>query len=150
MALGFNFERSTYTTSLMELKAKKRRLDELKLKLKKPNKIMLKDRRKVETIGRRDDRTKRQEAACEKDPGLRDLLKLKRKAAERPRIEDDQSLLLESMINIAFHGSATHEKRQSDVYRSIKTLNELTIQLNNDRFKIKRGAIYLRLLPKRS
>ncbi|KAI9556025.1 hypothetical protein GHT06_018591 [Daphnia sinensis] len=109
----------------------------------------------METYGERadksrDDRKKRQDAACEKDPGLRDLLKLKRKAYGRPRIEDDQPFLLESIINIAFHGSAAHEKRQSDVYRSVKTLDDLTKQLNNDGFKIKRGAVYLRLLPRRS
>ena len=128
----------------IELKAKKRKLDELKVRLKKKQDDAKRSKKS------RDDRKKREEAACEKDPGLRDLLKLKRKAAGRPRIEDDQPLLLESIINIAFHGSAAHEKRQSDVYRSIKTLDELTKQLNNDGFKIKRGAVYLRLLPKRS
>jgi hypothetical protein len=58
--------------------------------------------------------------------------------------------VLESIINIDFHGSAAHKKRQLNMYRSIKKLDELTKQLNNNGFKIKRGAVYLRLLPRRS
>ena len=43
------------------------------------------------------------------------------------------------------------KKRQSDVYRSIKTLDdELTKQLNNDGFNIHRGEAYLCLIPKLS
>eukprot|EP00731_Ephydatia_muelleri_P001579 Em0001g1579a len=56
----------------------------------------------------------------------------------------------EAQKNGTFYGSAAHEKRQSDVYRSIKTLDELTKQLNDDGFNIHRGGVYLRLIPKRS
>ena len=44
------------------------------------------------------------------------------------------------------YGSASHEARQSDIYRSVKTLDQLTAQLNEDGFQISD----LRLLPKRS
>lgn len=47
----------------------------------------------------------------------------------RPRIEEDQPMLLKTSIDIAMYGSASHEKRQNTVYRSIKTLNELTEKL---------------------
>ena len=65
-------------------------------------------------------------------------------------MEVDQPLLLQAILDIAFYGSAAHEKRQSDVYRSIKTLDELTKQLNDDGFNIHRGGVYLHLIPKRS
>ncbi|EFX72403.1 hypothetical protein DAPPUDRAFT_110834 [Daphnia pulex] len=47
-------------------------------------------------------------------------------------------------------GSAAHEKRRSEVYRSIVTLDELTEKLKKDSFKISRSGVYLRLLPWRS
>ena len=57
---------------------------------------------------------------------------------------------MQAILDIAFYGSAAHEKRQSDVYRSIKTLDELTKQLNEDGFNIHRSGVYLRLIPKHS
>ena len=97
----------------------------------------------------RDDRKKRLAAACAKNPELKSTLKIRNEAG-RPWLEDDQPLLLQAILDIAFYGSAAHEKRQSDVYRSIKTLDELTKQLNYDGFNIHRGGVYLRLIPKRS
>ena len=46
--------------------------------------------------------------------------------------------------------SVSHQRRQSDVYRSIKTLAQLTERLKMDGFIISRSGLYLRLLPKRS
>ena len=97
----------------------------------------------------RDDRKKRLAAACTKNPKLKSTLKIRNEAG-RPRLEDDQPLLLQAILDIAFYGSAAHEKRQSDVYRSIKTLDELTKQVNDDGLNIYRGGVYLRLIPKRS
>lgn len=54
------------------------------------------------------------------------------------------------MIKIAIHGSAAHDKRREDVYRSVKSLDELAEALKDDGFKISRSATYLRLLPRRS
>ena len=70
-----------------------------------------------------------------KNPELKPTLKIRNEAG-RPRLEDDQPLFLQAILEIAFNGSAAHEKRQSDVYRSIKTLDELTKQLNDDGFNI--------------
>ena len=53
-------------------------------------------------------------------------------------------------MDIAIYGSASHERRQSDVYRSIKTLAQLTERLKMDGFIISRSGLYLCLLPKRS
>ena len=82
----------------------------------------------------RDDRKKKLAAACAKNPELKST-PIIRNEAGRPRLEDDQPPLLQAVLDIAFNGSAAHEKRQSDVYRSIKTLDELTKQLNDDGFK---------------
>lgn len=48
------------------------------------------------------------------------------------------------------YGPAAHEKSQSDLYRSVKTLDELTDELKKDGFEISSSGVYLRLLPKRS
>ena len=67
-----------------------------------------------------------------------------------PRVDDDQPMLLKSIVYIAMYGSASHEKNKFDIYRTIKTLDELTTQPNKNGFTIKRSRIYLRLMPKRS
>lgn len=66
----------------------------------------------------------------------------------RPTLEVDQPELLKAIVDIALHGSAAHEKRRSDVYRSIRTLDELVEELKKD-FAVSRSAVYTRLLPKR-
>lgn len=48
------------------------------------------------------------------------------------------------------HGSASHEKRREDVYRSVRTLTELSESLKAEGFKISRSGTYLRLLPRNS
>jgi hypothetical protein len=56
----------------------------------------------------------------------------------RPRIETEQSKLLETIIKIAMYGSAANEKRRSDVYCSVKTLEEHTNALDQEGFNIRR------------
>jgi len=53
-------------------------------------------------------------------------------------------------MDITMYGSASQERRQSGAYRSIKTLDQQTEQLNMDEFTISRSVLYLRLLPKHS
>ena len=48
------------------------------------------------------------------------------------------------------HGSASHDKRREEMYRSVKTLTQLKEALTDVGFKISRSATYLRLLPRRS
>jgi hypothetical protein len=57
---------------------------------------------------------------------------------------------LKTFVDIAMHGSASHERRQSDVYKSIKTLDEQAEDLKLKGFVVSRSGLYLRLLPKRS
>ncbi|GBL99358.1 hypothetical protein AVEN_206775-1 [Araneus ventricosus] len=86
---------------------------------------------------------------CEAHPHVKEALKIREKCG-RPRLEADQPELLKAIVDIAIHGSAAHENRHSDVYHSIKTLDELTAQLKLDGFSVSRSGVYLRLLPKRS
>ncbi|GBM34697.1 hypothetical protein AVEN_233377-1 [Araneus ventricosus] len=72
-------------------------------------------------------------ALCEAHPHVKEALKIREKCG-RPRLEADQPKLLKAIVDIAIHGSAAHENRQSDVYHSIKTLDELTAQLKLDGF----------------
>ncbi|GBN53966.1 hypothetical protein AVEN_77083-1 [Araneus ventricosus] len=58
---------------------------------------------------------------CEAHPHVKEALKIREKSG-RPRLEEDQQELLKAIV-----GSAAHENRQGDVYRSIKTLDELTV-----------------------
>ena len=85
---------------------------------------------------------------CEKNPEVKELLKLREKSG-RPRLDEDQPLLLQAIVDIALHGAPAHERRQCEVYRSIKTLDELTAQLKKDGFQISRSGTYLRLIPRR-
>lgn len=73
-----------------------------------------------------------------------------KKKVGRPRVEEDQSELLKTIIEIAIHGSAAHDRRREELYRSVKTLTELTDALKDSGFTISRSATYLRLLPRRS
>lgn len=68
----------------------------------------------------------------------------------RPRLEVDQPELLRTIISIAMHGSASHDKRREDMFRSVKTLTELKEKLHEEGFQISRSATYLRLLPRKS
>lgn len=77
------------------------------------------------------ERKRKFEKQYEKNPELKAKLNF-RKHSGRPRIEEDQSMLLKSIVDIALYGSVAHEKRQLELYRSIKTLDELTTQLQQD------------------
>ena len=54
---------------------------------------------------------------CEEHPELRTVLNVREKVG-RPRIEDDQPMLLKSIVDIAMYGSASHEKRKSSIEQS--------------------------------
>ena len=126
---------------------------ELRLKLKKKKELEQTLKNKVADQKRakkaRDDKKSKLAKICEEHPDVRTALKLRNNPG-RPRIEVDQPMLLKTIIDTAMYGSAAHEKRQSDIYRSVKTLAELTAELKQDGFEISRSGVYLRLLPKRS
>lgn len=74
----------------------------------------------------------------------------KRAKKGRPRLEENQPDLLKTIIDIATYGAAADERRRSEKIRTVHTLEELTEQLNLYGFKIKKSAVYLRLLPRNS
>lgn len=70
----------------------------------------------------RSDKNTKFEAIFEENLELREVLKVQDQL-ERPRLETGQPLLLKAIVDLALDGSAFHEKRHSDVYRSIKILD---------------------------
>lgn len=127
-------------SELKEKKTKKKELEQL-LKRKIDNQNRAKKSRESKKI--------KLAKLCETNPEIQTVLSIRNKPG-KPRLEVDQPLLLKAIIDIAVHGSVAHEKRQADIYRSIKTLDDLTQQLKNDGFNISRSGVYIRLPPKRS
>jgi hypothetical protein len=112
-----------------ELKSKRKKKESLESELKKKKKEQ--ERQKKSRVSKREKISK----LCQTHPEVKEALKLRGKTG-RPRIEIDQPLFLKAIVDIALHGSAAHEKRRSDVYRSIKTLDDLTDQLKSDGFMV--------------
>lgn len=53
-------------------------------------------------------------------------------------------------MDIAILGSSVHERRQTEVLKTVKTLDELTEEIKKRGFIISRSGLYLRLLPRRA
>jgi hypothetical protein len=67
----------------------------------------------------------------------------------RPRLEVDQPEILKAICDIALFGSAAHDRRQNEVIRTVKTLDQLNEELKRIGFSISRTGTYLRLVPKK-
>lgn len=87
------------------------------------------------------------EKAREKYPDLAVDLKI-RDNSGRPRIEVDQPNLLKDILAIATVGAACSDKRRDDLFRTVKTLDDLKSAVDSLGYKISRSALYYRLLPK--
>lgn len=124
-----------------DLKQKQKRLDLLQLDLKRLNQERQMNYRKQARIRRED--------LVEEYPVLKKKLKL-RDSAGKPRLEIDQPQLLQTIVDIATYGSAAHNRRQNEVLRSIRTLNQLVSELRTQGFSVSRNGVYLRLLPRSS
>lgn len=126
---------------------------DLQQKITKTNFLRKKLNRKIGDVRRsRKHRQKRRQNLrkfIEEHPETMNALQIQ-SSVGRPRVEVSQPLLLQVTADIALFGSAAHERRQSDMIRSIKTLNELTKEVQNRGFVISRSALYLRLIPRRS
>lgn len=85
---------------------------------------------------------------AEKFPDADNILKV-HSAPGRPRIEEENPDLISIITEIATYGSAAQEKRQDSSLRSLKTLEQLTDELNKKGIKISKSATYLRILPRR-
>ena len=62
--------------------------------------------------------------------------------------EAQNKKLITAISQIAISGSATHERRRSEIMRTVKTLDQLTEALNREVCSLKRLSVYLRLLPR--
>ncbi|CAG8771556.1 41463_t:CDS:2 [Gigaspora margarita] len=67
----------------------------------------------------------------------------------RPRLEETQPGLLETILRLVSSDGQADERRRSEMIRSVKTLDQLQAALEQLNYKISRSATYLRLLPKR-
>ena len=81
-------------------------------------------------------------------PEIAVALKVRRGSVGRPRIETDQPGLLSDILKIATIGAACGEKRREDIYRTVKTLDDLHHQISNLGYNVSRSGLYLRLEPR--
>ena len=65
----------------------------------------------------------------------------------RPPKEDNDAVI-DAICRISIPGSAVHEKRRSDIIRTVKTVDQLTNTLKVEGFTLQRSSVYLRFLPK--
>ena len=80
-------------------------------------------------------------------PEFASALKL-REGHLRPRIECDQPDILKTILEIATIGSACGDRRREDIFRTVKTLDDLHKAISDLGFTISRSGLYLKLLPR--
>lgn len=68
----------------------------------------------------------------------------------RPRLEEQQSDLLQTIVNLAMFGASAEERRRCEVVRTCHTLSDLHTKLVELGFNISRSGAYIRLLPRKS
>lgn len=112
-----------------EMREKKRLKKDLEDKLK------VRKNAQIRSQKHREKRRTTLATLCEADPAVKAALNLKEQRG-RPSIEEDQPGIVKAIIDLAIHGSAAHEKRQTEVYRSIRTLDELSNELLKVYFKM--------------
>ena len=65
-----------------------------------------------------------------------------------PRIECDQPNILEQILKIAEIGAACSDRRRDNTVRTVRTLDQLKLELDKLGFQVSRSGIYLKLLPR--
>ena len=76
------------------------------------------------------------------------LKKLEEKTtAGRPNLESQQEDLLEAILSIVIPGSSADDRRRSEVYNTVHSLDDLKSLLEKKGFNLRRTATYYRLLP---
>ena len=66
----------------------------------------------------------------------------------RPVYESNDEML-NVLKELAILGSGADDRRNTEIIRSIRSLDDLTAELNNRGYALKRSAVYLRLQPRR-
>ena len=67
--------------------------------------------------------------------------------AGRPNLESQQEGLLEAILSIVIPGSSADDRRRSEVYNSVRSLDDLKSALEKKGFNLSRTATYYILLP---
>lgn len=124
----------------LEFKKKRNRCTELNKMLKR-----LEYKRKKASEYRKDKKLKLQQMIL-KDKSIRKVLNIRKKVG-RPAITEDHPELLETIAALVLHGSLADSRRQSESIRTIRTLSQLTEELQLAGFVISRSATYYHLLP---
>ena len=70
-----------------------------------------------------------------------------RKSVGRPKLEEDQPELLNTIMDIVQMNSSADARRRSEILRSCTTLDDLWKELQNRGFNLSRSATYFRLHP---
>ena len=90
---------------------------------------------------------KAEEKLLQDNPEVARALKI-RDGVGRPRVEVDQPGLLNDILKIATIGAACGDKRRDDIFRTVKTLDDLKTAIDALGYTVSRQALYLRLLPR--
>lgn len=106
-------------------------------------KLKLKENQRVYSMTHRKKKQKIIEI-CSKNPDAAKSL-TPRAGLGRPRLEKEQSGLLNTISDLALFGVSAEERRRCEIVRTVYTLSELS-ELG---FNISRSATYIRLLPRR-
>ena len=67
-----------------------------------------------------------------------------REKVGRPRLEEDQPNLLETILDLVQASSATDDKRRSEIIRTVTTLADLQAALISAGYTISKTATYYR------
>lgn len=103
----------------------RKRLKEVKLKV-----VGLEKELKIKENAQQRQQMKREhdKTTLDNNPDIRVTLKERVKVG-RPRIEDDQPGFLKAIVDIATHGGLADSRRQSEMLRTVRTLDGLTEEL---------------------
>ena len=89
---------------------------------------------------------KAEENLLRDNPEVARALKI-RDGVGRPRVEVDQPGMLDDILKIATIGAACGDRRRDDIFRTVKTLDDLKKAIDDLGYTVSRQSLYLRLLP---
>ena len=90
---------------------------------------------------------KAEENLLRDNPEVARALKI-RDGVGRPRVEVDQPGMLDDILKIATIGAACGDRRRDDIFRTVKTLDDLKKAIDDLGYTVSRQSLYLRLLPR--
>ena len=140
-ARDIGLEGETATVLAAKIKGTKAKIVAIKKQLR---------RRKKMAVANRNYRNRRKaiEDRLKVDhPEFAAFMKL-REGVGRPRIECDQPDIMRTILEIATVGAACGDRRRDDLYRTVKTLDDLHKAVSDLGFTVSRSGLYLKLLPR--